>query len=151
MSDVIRVRMLTLMAGPDGVRQVGEEVDLPRAQAVELVRGRYAVVVRGARMERATLPPGEIAAPGGVALEGEGYAGGLKEVGDQARSHPSPKPKDEVRTRTLEELLGREAAEELEVIGVRSVEDLRAVGVGELVKIRGVGKATAKKWKGLAG
>lgn len=39
----MRIRMLTLMAGPEGIRSPGSVVDLPPADAYALVEGGFAV------------------------------------------------------------------------------------------------------------
>jgi len=54
----MRVRMLTLAAGPEGVWAAGSEVELPEHQAMALVDCGYAVPVRR-RREVAAVGPGE--------------------------------------------------------------------------------------------
>jgi len=40
-----RVRMVSLSAGPSGVRQPGREYDVSEREAEDLVKGRYAYLV----------------------------------------------------------------------------------------------------------
>jgi hypothetical protein len=49
----MRIKMLTLQAGPDGVRQAGSEHDVPTAEAEALIAGGYAEKVAKA----APVPP----------------------------------------------------------------------------------------------
>ncbi len=56
----MKVRMKTLMAGPDGVLQPGQVVDLPVEQAETLIAGGFAVAVEVA--QKLESPP--------VAVEG---------------------------------------------------------------------------------
>lgn len=58
----MKVRFLTLMAGPSGVRSPGEEADLPVDTATELVAGGFAVAIAGS-IERAVLSAPETAQP----------------------------------------------------------------------------------------
>jgi hypothetical protein len=54
----MRIKMLTLMAGPDEVRKPGQIVDVPDKEAKSLVDGGYAVAVKATeearRAERTT-------------------------------------------------------------------------------------------------
>lgn len=50
----MKVKMLTLQAGPNGVREAGRIYDVPEAEARQLIEGRYAVEVsRQEPVERA--------------------------------------------------------------------------------------------------
>lgn len=40
----MRIQMLTLYAGPEGVREIGKTYDVPAAEAKELIAGGYALV-----------------------------------------------------------------------------------------------------------
>jgi len=42
----MRIKMVSLMAGPDGVRRPGDTLDLPAGEAAALVRGGFAVQAR---------------------------------------------------------------------------------------------------------
>ena len=57
----MKVKMRTTMAGPKGVFQAGEIVDLPRAEAYALCEGRFAEQVAGddAAPESAAIAPPE--------------------------------------------------------------------------------------------
>jgi hypothetical protein len=54
-----RVRMKTLAAGPDGVLQAGQVVDLPSQQAKAFLDGGYAEEFVESKVERATKEPKE--------------------------------------------------------------------------------------------
>ncbi len=50
----MKIKMLTLQAGPDVVREVGHIYDVPQAEAKALIDGKYAVEVkRDVPVERA--------------------------------------------------------------------------------------------------
>lgn len=53
----MRVRMKTLMAGPDGVRKPDAVYDLPTAEAQALIDGGYAVKVEKADKPEAASAP----------------------------------------------------------------------------------------------
>ena len=63
----MKVKMLTLDAGPDGVRQAGKIYEVPEKEAKELVKGGYAIdathlaPARRAAPERATGRRGKAA------------------------------------------------------------------------------------------
>ncbi len=42
----MKIKMLTLQAGPDVVREVGHIYDVPQAEAKVLIDGKYAVEVK---------------------------------------------------------------------------------------------------------
>ena len=42
----MKIKMLTLQAGPDGVRKAGQSYDVPNKEANELIAGGYAVAVK---------------------------------------------------------------------------------------------------------
>ena len=42
----MQIRMLTLQAGPNGVRQAGQLYEVPDAEAQDLIAGGYAVEVK---------------------------------------------------------------------------------------------------------
>jgi len=54
----MKIRLVTLMAGPAGVNQPGEELDLPEPEARRLVEAGSAIALelpeRGARRGKAT-------------------------------------------------------------------------------------------------
>jgi len=56
----MRIRLLSVMAGPDGVYQPGTVRDVPRAEAYALVEGGYAEQVDD--VETAAVLPAEVAA-----------------------------------------------------------------------------------------
>ncbi len=66
----MKVRMLTLMAGPDGILRPDQVVDLPKKKAQALIDGGFAVKVaapkpkpkKQAAPEKATAEPPENAA-----------------------------------------------------------------------------------------
>ena len=55
----MKIRMKTIMAGPDGVVLAGQIVDLPAAKAIELLNGGYAHAVDPPATETATIEPQE--------------------------------------------------------------------------------------------
>lgn len=59
----MKIRMLTLAAGPDGVLQPGQEVDLPGEQARALIEGGYAEAVEKIRETAAVEPPEKAVTP----------------------------------------------------------------------------------------
>lgn len=65
----MKVRMTTLAAGPQGVWPAGQEVEIPDAQAVQLIEAGYAEPVRK-RREMATVEPAEKAILLVTAVEG---------------------------------------------------------------------------------
>jgi hypothetical protein len=52
----MKIRMQTLSASPAGVRQAGQIVDVPEAEAKELIAGHYAVEVQPVREAAAAAP-----------------------------------------------------------------------------------------------
>ena len=56
----MRVKMLTLSAGPQGVREIGKVVDVSDAEGQNLVKGRFAVAVDAEGKEIAPAPPAPI-------------------------------------------------------------------------------------------
>ena len=52
---MMRIRMLSLSAGPDGILQAGHTYDLAEDQARVLVTGGYAVPVRVSSLETAAI------------------------------------------------------------------------------------------------
>lgn len=62
----MRIKLLTLMAGPTGTYNAGQIIDMPEAQAKELIDRGYAVVCemqakKAVVMETATAQPPETA------------------------------------------------------------------------------------------
>ncbi len=55
----MRIKMLTLQAGPAGVRQIGAVCDVPTAEAEDLIAGGYAVKVEKEETEVAPAVPVE--------------------------------------------------------------------------------------------
>lgn len=60
----MKVKLLTLMAGPDGTYNAGQIIDMTEAQAKELIQGGYAVacempVKKAVVIETATVQPPE--------------------------------------------------------------------------------------------
>lgn len=55
----MKVKMKTLAAGPEGLYQPGQEVDLPAAQAKALIAGGYAEEVVLADVEQQQKEPAE--------------------------------------------------------------------------------------------
>lgn len=60
----MKLKLLTLMAGPDGTYNAGQIVDMTEAQAKELIQGGYAVacempVKKAVVIETATVQPPE--------------------------------------------------------------------------------------------
>lgn len=54
----MKVKMVTLAAGPEGMLRPGAEIDLPQEKAMALIEGGYAVPVHVVR-ETATVEPPE--------------------------------------------------------------------------------------------
>ena len=59
----MKIKLTSLMAGPGGVHQAGEVVDVSEVAGLALVNGGFAVVVveRAAAIETATVEQGEMA------------------------------------------------------------------------------------------
>ncbi len=60
----MKLKLLTLMAGPDGTYNAGQIIDMTEAQAKELIQGGYAVacempVKKAVVIETATVQPPE--------------------------------------------------------------------------------------------
>ena len=55
----MKVRMLKLMAGPDGIHFPGQVVDFPDGEAQDLIRGDYAEEVIPSDVERRKDEPSE--------------------------------------------------------------------------------------------
>ena len=120
MAGTLKVRLLTLMAGPEGVFAAGSERVLERKKALSLIDGGYAEAV-SAEFERATGVNGERA----VSVEIVG-------------------------ARTLKEVLGENAVKMLAGVGIVTVEDFENASQNDLTAIEGVGPVTAKKWRKMA-
>lgn len=58
----MKVRMRTLMAGPDGVHSPGDMADLPNEQAIAMIDGGYADPAREVAVETAVSQEYEKAA-----------------------------------------------------------------------------------------
>lgn len=58
----MRIRMLTIMAGPDGIVHPGQEVDLAPERARELIDGGFAEAIARPEPEKAVKPKPETAA-----------------------------------------------------------------------------------------
>jgi hypothetical protein len=56
---MMRVRMKTLAAGPEGVLPAGQVINLPEGKAQMFIDGGYAEVVVLSQVERATAEPKE--------------------------------------------------------------------------------------------
>ena len=67
----MKVQMVTLAAGPEGVYPAGAVVDVPEAQAIAWIEGGYATPAREER-ETATVEPAETAV---VVTKKKGRAG----------------------------------------------------------------------------
>lgn len=86
----MRIRMLTLAAGPWGSVQPGTELDLPRSEADMLIEGGYAVAV-DVPAEDATAGPAEDATAGPIEARGgdqPGADGGQPAPGDAGAGEP---------------------------------------------------------------
>ncbi len=128
----MRVRMITLMAGPGGVYQPGQEVDVDPQIARALAEAGYAVIVAELAEVAAVQAPERAVVP-----------------------HPGPRVVTESDSgaetgkseENLAELVGERAAQALIQAGIRSIMQARlAIQAGEdLTQIKGVGKATVKK------
>ncbi len=56
----MKIRMLKMMAGPQGVQHIGDEWDAPQATALELLRsGAAEAAERAQDIERAVIEPKE--------------------------------------------------------------------------------------------
>lgn len=94
----MRIRMLTLAAGPWGSVQPGTELDLLRSEADMLIEGGYAVAVdvpaedaTAGPAEGATAGPAEDATAGPVEARGgdqPGASGGEPAPGDAGAGEP---------------------------------------------------------------
>jgi hypothetical protein len=60
---MMKVKMRTLAAGPDGLYQPGQEIDLPAKQARALIEGGYAEAVEQIREVAAVEPPEKAVTP----------------------------------------------------------------------------------------
>lgn len=105
----MRIQMVTLMAGPDGVLEPGQIADLPAAKAQALIDGGFA---RPAKEGKAPAPiETEMIKPPETAVLPEAKAKGGPEAGegkpDAAASSAKPETKAERKAREKAE---REAA-----------------------------------------
>jgi hypothetical protein len=64
----MNITMLTLQAGPNGVREAGRNYDVPDKEAKALIDGGYAIAVK-ASVERAVGPRGRQKAVAPIADE----------------------------------------------------------------------------------
>src|ERR1044071_2756492 len=78
----MKIRMLTLSAGPAGVVKPGTILDVPEKEAKELREGRYAEKVTDSGTRPATLPTPAKGGDKGKAAEGDGKDG-QDEGGDE--------------------------------------------------------------------
>jgi len=56
---MMNIRMLALQAGPNGVREIGKEYDVPEKEAKELINGGYAEPVKAKDVEAVVEPTAE--------------------------------------------------------------------------------------------
>lgn len=121
----MKVRLVTLMAGPDGVVQAGSVLDLPADHGRALVEGGHAKMVEEARVE----------AP-------------ERAVGVRADEHAVA-----VERAQLVDLVGAGPGQALLEAGYSSIEDARKA-IGEevdLTEVEGVGPATVGKLSAVNG
>lgn len=52
----MKIKMLTLQAGPSGVRKSGQTYDVPNQEASELIAGGYAVAVQAEDSAKQAAP-----------------------------------------------------------------------------------------------
>ncbi len=62
----MRIQMLTLYAGPAGVRDIGKVYDVPTAEAKDLIAGGFALAASKAEPEPETPEPGDAEASEGT-------------------------------------------------------------------------------------
>jgi hypothetical protein len=100
----MRIQMVTLMAGPDGVLEPGQIADLPSAQAKALIDGGFA---RPAKEGKALAPiETEMIKPPETAVLPDAKAKGGQEAGegkpDAAASASSAKPETKAERKARE-------------------------------------------------
>lgn len=77
----MRIRMRTLAAGPDGVLQAGQEIDLPENIAQQYITGGYAIPVKAGRETAKIAPPETAVQPDLVEMLGPEVAQEMAERG----------------------------------------------------------------------
>lgn len=128
----MRVRLLTLMAGPDGVHEAGTVIDVSIPDGKKLINAGYAVGLEAPEVA-AVMAPERAVEP------------------RPAPKAPSPGPSLNSREgeEALIDLVGAGPGQALIEAGIRSIMQARlAIQAGEdLTEIDGVGPATVKKLK----